>query len=153
MDPLQLLKKQHREVEGLFKKALKAEGASERKHLMQQIANDLELHTRIEEDIFYPAIREIEAKKAEEMVLEAYEEHHVVKLVLKELPGVDPADERFHAKMTVLKELVKHHVEEEEKEMFKLAKKIDDDEMERIGEQMLSTVEAAGKQTDRRRAA
>lgn len=153
MDPLQLLKKQHREVEGLFKKALKAEGASERKHLMQQIAHDLELHTKIEEDVFYPAIRAIEAKKAEEMVLEAYEEHHVVKLVLKELPGVDPEDERFHAKMTVLKELVKHHVEEEEKEMFKLAKKLDDDEMERIGEEMLSTVEASGKQTDRRRAA
>ncbi|HXH84075.1 MAG TPA: hemerythrin domain-containing protein [Candidatus Tectomicrobia bacterium] len=150
MDPLQLLKKQHREVEGLFKKVLKAEGASERKELMQQIAHHLELHTKIEEEIFYPAVREVESKKAEEMVLEAYEEHHVVKLVLHEFPQVDPEDERFHAKMTVLHELVQHHVAEEEKEMFKLAGKIEDEEMEEIGERMVAEVEAAGGQVERR---
>jgi hypothetical protein len=103
---------------------------------MNEIARDLEGHTLIEEEIFYPAVRGLETQKAEEMVLEAYEEHHVVKLVLAELPRVNPEDERFEAKMTVLSELVKHHVEEEEKEMFKIAQKLGRNELESLGEQM-----------------
>jgi hemerythrin-like domain-containing protein len=70
------------------------------------------------------------------MILEAYEEHHVVKLVLAELPRVNPEDERFEAKMTVLSELIQHHVDEEEKEMFKLAQKLGRPELESLGEQM-----------------
>jgi hemerythrin-like domain-containing protein len=76
------------------------------------------------------------------MVLEAYEEHHVVKLLLAELPRVNPEDERFEAKMTVLSELVEHHVEEEEKEMFKLAQKLGREELEELGEQMEERFEA-----------
>ena len=143
MNPVKLLKKQHREVEALFKRVGKAEGASERRRLMDEIGAKLTLHTKIEEEIFYPALREVPSKKAEEMVLEAYEEHHVVKLVLAELPTVDPEDERFEAKMTVLEELVEHHVEEEEDEMFKLADKIDDDELESLGERMAQEAEQA----------
>ena len=86
MDPVRLLKKQHREVEALFKRVGKAEGPSERRRLMDEIGAKLTLHTKIEEEIFYPALREVPTKKAEEMVLEAYEEHH-------ELPKVDPEDE------------------------------------------------------------
>jgi len=143
MDPVKLLKKQHREVEALFKRVGKAEGAPERRRLMDEIGAKLTLHTKIEEEIFYPALREVPSKKAEEMVLEAYEEHHVVKLVLAELPTVDPEDEHFEAKMTVLEELVEHHVEEEEDEMFKLADKIDDDELESLGERMAQEAEQA----------
>jgi len=143
MDPVKLLKKQHREVEALFKRVGRAEGASERRRLMDEIGAKLTLHTKIEEEIFYPVLREVPSKKAEEMVLEAYEEHHVVKLVLAELPKVDPEDERFEAKMTVLEELVEHHVEEEEDEMFKLADKIDDDELESLGERMAPEAEQA----------
>jgi hemerythrin-like domain-containing protein len=66
----------------------------------------------------------------------------VVKLVLAELPGVDPSDERFEAKMTVLSELIEHHVEEEEDEMFKLAKKIDEDDLDDLGERMRERFEA-----------
>jgi len=131
--------KQHREVEALFKKIEQTEKANERKELMGQIKQKLELHTTIEEDIFYPAIRELYTDKAEEMVLEAYEEHHVVKLVLAELPNVDPEDERFEAKMTVLKELVEHHVEEEEQDkggLFKLAKKLGKEHLEELGDRM-----------------
>ena len=87
------------------------------------------------------------------MVLEAYEEHHVVKLVLAELPKVDPEDERFEAKMTVLEELVEHHVEEEEDEMFELADKIDDDELEALGERMAQEAEQAGASARDRHAA
>ena len=102
MKATDLLKRQHREVKGLFKKMEKTENAGERRKLMETIAQELQTHTTIEEEMFYPAIREVQSKKAEEMVNEAFEEHHVVKLVLAELPKVDPEDERFEAKMTVL---------------------------------------------------
>ena len=141
MDPVKLLTKQHREVETLFKKIEKTEDAEGRKALMERIKQSLELHTMLEEEHFYPALRDLDTKKAEEMVLEAYEEHHVVKLVLAELPQVDPEDERFEAKMTVLKELIEHHVEEEEDEMFKMAKKLAKEELEALGERMAAEVE------------
>lgn len=153
MDPMKLLKRQHREVEGLFKKIEKTENASQRRQLMRDITQKLERHTKIEEEIFYPALRGLETKKAEEMVNEAYEEHHVVKLVLKELPEVDPEDERFEAKMTVLKELIEHHVEEEEEEMFKMAEKLGDEELEALGERMAAEAGAAPAESRRRRAA
>jgi hypothetical protein len=75
------------------------------------------------------------------MILEAFEEHHVVDLVLAELPQIDPEDERFHAKMTVLHELVDHHVKEEEKEMFKLAQKLGRTELAELGERMEARAE------------
>jgi hypothetical protein len=153
MKATDLLKKQHREVESLFKKVEKAGGAEERRRLMDQITKALEAHTAIEEEIFYPAIAETGTKKAEEMVNEAFEEHHVVKLVLKELPQVDPEDERFEAKMTVLSELIEHHVEEEEKEMFKLAGKIDKDEAADMAERMQSRFQELIGGQGRRRAA
>ncbi len=136
MKATDILKKQHREVKGLFKKIENTEGARERKQLLDQITHALELHTRLEEEIFYPAVRGLETRKAEEMVAEALEEHHVVKLVLNDLPTVDPEDERFEAKMTVLSELVEHHADEEEKEMFKSAQRLGDDELEALGERM-----------------
>ena len=81
--------------------------------------------------------------------MEAFEEHHVVKLVLAELPQVDPEDERFEAKMTVLSELVEHHADEEEKEMFKLAQKLGKDELEALAEQMEERFEALKGQRQR----
>jgi Hemerythrin HHE cation binding domain len=142
MKATDLLKKQHKEVKALFKKVENTEGARERRRLMNEISIALEGHASIEEEMFYPAVRGLETRKAEEMVLEAFEEHHVVKLVLAELPQVDPADERFEAKMTVLSELVEHHADEEEKEMFKLAQKLGKDELEALGEQMEERFEA-----------
>jgi hypothetical protein len=136
MKATDLLKRQHKDVKSLFKKLESTDNPRMRRQLMTEIARDLEGHTVIEEEIFYPAVRELESRKAEKMVLEAYEEHHVVKLVLAELPQVNPEDERFEAKMTVLSELVEHHVEEEEQEMFKLAQKLGRDELEDLGEQM-----------------
>jgi hemerythrin superfamily protein len=137
MKATDLLKKQHRQVEKLFKEAEKTEDARQRRKLMEQIAADLKLHTQIEEEIFYPAVRELGTSKAEEMIDEAFEEHHVVDLVLAELPKVDPEDERFEAKMTVLSELVKHHVEEEEDEMFPMAeKKLGAERIKELGQQM-----------------
>ena len=136
MKATDLLKKQHRQVEKLFKQAEKAQ-PRQRRQLMEQIVEQLKLHTQIEEEIFYPAVRELGTSKAEEMIDEAFEEHHVVDLVLAELPKVDPDDERFEAKMTVLSELVQHHVEEEEGELFPMAeKKLGAERIKELGQQM-----------------
>src|SRR5688572_16971676 len=137
MKATDLLKKQHRQVEKLFKEVEKTEDPKQRRKLLDQIAADLKMHTQIEEEIFYPAVRELGTSKAEEMIDEAFEEHHVVDLVLAELPEVDPEDERFEAKITVLSELVEHHVEEEEKEMFPMAeKKLGAERVKELGQQM-----------------
>lgn len=150
MKATDLLKKQHRQVKGLFKKLEKTENSRGRRDLMEQIAQALKMHTQIEEEIFYPAVAAIGSQKAKDMTMEAFEEHHVVDLVLAELPKVDPEDERFEAKMTVLMELIEHHVEEEEKEMFKLAEKLGNDELKALGERM---EEMAGRAGQRRQAA
>lgn len=118
-----LLAKQHREVEQSFKTALGTEDPKIRRTALRDIERQLTMHTDLEEAIFYPAVRGIGTEKATDMILEAVEEHHVVKLVLKELPKVDPKADTFEAKMTVLKELVEHHVEEEEQEMFPMAER------------------------------
>jgi hemerythrin superfamily protein len=135
MKATDLLKKQHQQVKGLFRKVEKTDDAGTRRELLEEIAHELKAHTRLEEEIFYPAVRGLGGKKAEEMVLEALEEHHVVDLVVAELPRVDPEAERFEAKMTVLREMVEHHIEEEETEMFKLAQKLRD-ELDELGERM-----------------
>src|SRR5688572_5736873 len=146
MKATDLLKKQHRQVEKLFKECEKTEDPKKRRQFMEQIANDLKLHTKIEEEVFYPAVREMGTSKAEEMIDEAFEEHHVVDLVLAELPEVDPADERFVAKMTVLSELIEHHVEEEEEEMFPMAeKKLGAQRIKELGQQMERMAGAAGQ--------
>jgi hemerythrin-like domain-containing protein len=142
-----LLKRQHKKVKGLFEKIQSTDNPRMRRQLMSEIARDLQAHTVIEEEIFYPAVRGLETRKVEAMVVEAYEEHHVVKLVLADLPKVNPEDERFEAKMTVLSELVEHHVEDEEKEMFKLAQKLGKDELEELGEQMEERFQALREQT------
>ena len=149
MKATDLLKKQHKEVKALFKKVENTENARERRRLMDEISTALEGHTTIEEEIFYPAVRGLETQKAEEMVMEAFEEHHVVKLVLAELPQVDPEDERFEAKMTVLSELVEHHADEEEEEMFKVAQKLGKEELEELGERMEERFEAVRGQKKR----
>jgi hemerythrin-like domain-containing protein len=154
MDPIQLLKRQHREVEALFKKIEKARSAEPRRALLAELAANLKLHMAIEEEIFYPAVQQLPVKKAEDMTLEAYEEHAVVKLVLAELPGVDPEDDRFDAKMTVLSELIEHHVDEEENEMFKTARRLGTAELNALGDRMAAEVEAVkGPGATRRRRA
>ena len=141
MKATELLKKQHREVKALFAQANKA-GSSERREVVDEIAEKLMAHMKIEEEIFYPAVRELATKKTDEIIPEAYEEHHVVKLVLDELPEVDLEDEQFEAKMTVLEELIEHHVEEEEKEMFKVAEKLGDERLRALGADMESAMPA-----------
>ncbi|MCU1623199.1 MAG: hypothetical protein JWL79_2044 [Frankiales bacterium] len=118
-DAIVLLKNDHKEVERLFKQFEKlGDGAhiSKRK-LVDQIIEALSVHAAIEEMHFYPAVRAA-VPDADAEVLEGLEEHHVVKWTLSELQDLDPQHERFDAKVTVLMESVRHHVEEEEADMF-----------------------------------
>jgi hemerythrin-like domain-containing protein len=137
MKATELLKRQHRAVKKLFAQARRSTRPDERESLLDQIETDLRRHMYLEETIFYPAIRDAaKAKKSQEMIGEAYEEHAVVKLVLNTFATLDPEDERFEAKMTVLDELIQHHVDDEESEIFAAAEKLGDDEIERLGEEM-----------------
>ena len=143
MKATDLLKKQHHEVKALFGVAKKAKPAR-RRAVLDEITEKLRAHMMLEEDIFYPAVREVGTKKADELVPEAYEEHHVVKLVIDELPEVDIDDERFEAKMTVLDELIEHHVEEEEHEMFKIAEKLGAARLAELGSEMEARADGDG---------
>jgi hemerythrin superfamily protein len=119
MDAITLLKNDHKTVERLFKRFEKAtkSGGESREAIVAEIIKELSVHAAIEEQVFYPAVRS-EVEDAEDTVLESLEEHHVVKWTLAELEGMTESDERFTAKVTVLMESVRHHVEEEESEMF-----------------------------------
>ena len=114
-----LLKDEHRQVEQLFKRfeQLGARAHKTKRSVVDKVIEALSVHAAIEEVVFYPAIRE-RLPDATGDVLEALEEHHLVKLTLSELERLDADDERFTAKMTVLMENVRHHVREEEQQLF-----------------------------------
>src|SRR4051812_11095610 len=118
-DAIVALKNDHRTVEQLFKKFEKAgDGALRTKRaLVDSMIEELSQHAAIEELVFYPTVRR-EVSDVTIDVLEALEEHHLVKVILRELEDLDPANERFDAKVTVLMENVRHHVREEEDELF-----------------------------------
>ncbi|HEX4791495.1 MAG TPA: hemerythrin domain-containing protein [Actinospica sp.] len=119
MDAIVLLKNDHKTVEKLFKKFEKEskDGTSGCGGLVAEIIQELTTHTFIEETIFYPAAREA-VPDTTEHVLESIEEHHIVTWMLSELGGLDAADESYKAKMMVLMENVRHHVQEEEQDWF-----------------------------------
>jgi hemerythrin superfamily protein len=119
MDAITLLKNDHREVEKLFKRFEKAGDNAhvQKRDIVDRIIEELSKHAAVEELLFYPVTRAT-VPDVEDTALESIEEHHIVKWVLNELDGMDPRDERFDAKVTVLIENVRHHVEEEEEEYF-----------------------------------
>jgi hemerythrin superfamily protein len=119
MDAITLLKEDHKRVKGLFARfdKLGDRAHKQKRDVVDKIIEELSVHAAIEEQLFYPAAREC-APETEDHILESLEEHHIVKWVLSELDGMDPDDERFDAKVTVLKENVEHHVEEEEQDWF-----------------------------------
>jgi hemerythrin superfamily protein len=135
-DAIALLKQDHAKVRELLGQFENATGARRQK-LLGQIATELKVHTTIEEEIFYPAYREAARKKEDKkLFFEAVQEHHVVDMVMPEMnDGASP--EELKAKAKVLKDLVEHHAEEEEKEMFPRARKtMDKEELKSLGEMM-----------------
>ena len=119
MDAITLLKDDHRSFERLFKRYEQAGDRAfvEKRALVDRIIEELSRHAAIEEQLFYPVARAT-VPGTDDIALESLEEHHIVKWVLSELERMDPTDERFDAKVTVLIENVRHHVEEEETEFF-----------------------------------
>lgn len=137
MNAFELLKKDHQKVSELFKQLDETteRAVKTREELFGKLKQELDIHARIEETIFYPAIKE--AEETHEITLEAIEEHNVVKQLLSELESMPVDDERWTAKLTVLKENVEHHVEEEEEEMFKDARKVlSAEQVEELGARM-----------------
>jgi hemerythrin-like domain-containing protein len=120
-DAIGLLRADHRSVEALFKRFERTgtRAYTTRRRLVDRMIAGLSVHAFIEEQVLYPAAKE-KIAAAKEDVLEALEEHHVVKWQLQELIDLDPTDERFTAKVSVLNEHVRHHVKEEERELFPL---------------------------------
>ena len=135
-DAIAALMADHKRVKALFKKfdSLKEDGSEEEKsELVRQICTELTVHATIEEEIFYPAVRE--QIEDEDLMDEALVEHAGAKNLIAELEAMEPGDDLYDAKVTVLGEQVEHHVEEEEGEMFKKAKKAKVDTAS-LGQQM-----------------
>jgi hemerythrin-like domain-containing protein len=148
LDALSLLKKDHDEVKVLFKKAeeLGERATTSRRDLFEQIDEAITLHSKIEEKLLYPQFKErVKKSDQKDEILEAYEEHGVAKKLIKEIEALEPTDERYAAKIQVLGEAVKHHADEEEKEMFPMARELfSKEELEEMGEQIIAMKEKAG---------
>lgn len=132
-DALALLKNDHDEVQKLFKQYEEAKGEGHKERLARKICLELTVHTKIEEEIFYPALA---GKVDEDLLKEAYVEHDAAKLLIAEIEaGSGKSDDFFDAKVQVLSEEIDHHVEEEETELFPQVKKTDLD-LDLLGEQL-----------------
>lgn len=135
-DAVDLLKADHRVVEELFERVKKNENGNNA-DVFRKIKQELDVHTHIEETIFYPVLLKNGDKELERIVREGIEEHRQAKAFLEELTGMSGDSEAFRAKIKVLMEDVEHHVKEEEKEMFPLAKdQIEQSKLEDLGQQM-----------------
>jgi hemerythrin superfamily protein len=137
-----LLKTQHKKVEAILKKL--ESGRTEAGPLLEELARDLPAHMQIEQDLFYPAVREFD----EDLVLESFEEHSVAEIALKRLLATPVDEPTFKAKATTLKELIMHHVEEEEGELFpKVDKKLPVEQNQELGRRMKEMFEQASQQS------
>ena len=136
-DAISLLKADHRQVEGWFSEFEGARSASKKQQLASNICEALTIHTTIEEEIFYPAF--LQATEDKDMHHEAVVEHDGAKKLIAQIQGMSPEDDYFDAKVTVLSEMIKHHVKEEEKPggMFAEAKKSEMD-LAALGEELLA---------------
>jgi hypothetical protein len=147
MDALSLLKADHDKMKKLLNEleTTTERGVKTRTELFATIKGELMVHETIEEEIFYPELKS--HPKARDIVLEGYEEHHVVDLLMGELEALDVNDETWGAKALVMKENVEHHMEEEEGDMFKKARQVfDKAELEELGERMERRKRAAQKE-------
>ena len=137
MDAFELLKQDHKTVSGIFKQLDETteRGVKTRDELFTKLKTELDIHAYIEETMLYPTLKE--AKETHDITLEAYEEHKVIKDLLAELAALPKDREEWGAKLTVLKENVEHHVEEEENEMFPDARNVlDKEQREALGTRM-----------------
>lgn len=137
MNAFELLKQDHKKVSDIFEKLepTTERAIKTREELFAKLKTELDIHARVEESLLYPALEE--AGETRDLTLEAYEEHRLVKRLLTELEAMPKDSEQWTAKLTVLKENVEHHVEEEEGELFKKARKVlSKEQLEELGGRM-----------------
>lgn len=139
VDPIALLEAQHREVETLFEQHEKASDGREKRAIFARIADALAAHATIEEELFYPAVF---SEKTEDELREAVEEHLQAKRLIADLLGMSTTDPQWDGKVAVLCEEVRHHVKEEETELFPKLSKLDEEMMQDLGAQMQDRFEA-----------
>ena len=150
MDAIALLKADHKAVAKLFReyKAAKRARRADRTKIIDRVIKELSIHAAIEEQVFYPAVR-TEVPKLEDDVLESLEEHHLLKWTLKELSAIDARDERYDAKVTVMMEQVRHHVEEEETDWFpKVRAALDRSRLQELGAELAKAKRRAPRTPD-----
>ena len=138
-DAVALIKADHRRVEQLFREFEEAgdRAYKTKQQLVERMIRELEVHATIEEETYYPAVEAKARKDGKELVAEAVEEHHVVKILLGELASMSAEDEAFDAKVTVLMENVRHHVEEEEQDWFpEVRKGLGRKKLQELGDQL-----------------
>jgi hemerythrin superfamily protein len=133
-DATALLRADHKEVDGLFEEYEKATSKAKKKTIVAQVCRALTVHAQIEEEIFYPAFKA--AVKDKELIPEATVEHQTLKDLIAQIEGVDPDGEMYDAKVKVLAEYVKHHVKEEQNEIFPKAKAATKLDLVKLGEQL-----------------
>lgn len=150
MDALDLLTADHNRVRGLFAQFHKAQDDDDlatMTELAAKIFQELEVHTKIEEQVFYPAAHDLTEEIAE-IIDEGAEEHHVVDVLMDEVRQLDPSDPQWVAKLTVMIENVEHHAEEEETEMFPMVRSATDAKTrEEWGEQLTQLKQQFGAPT------
>ncbi len=147
MNAITLLKNDHDKVKKLLAEleSTTERGIKTRTELFATIKGELTIHEIIEEEIFYPELKA--HPKAKEIVLEGFEEHHVVDVLMGELEALDVADEMWGAKALVMKENIEHHIEEEEGEMFKTARQVfDEQELRDLGTRMEERKQSASQE-------
>jgi hypothetical protein len=147
MNAITMLEDEHVQMRKLLDRleSTTERGVKTRQELFATIKGELTLHEVIEEEIFYPELKA--HPKAVDIVLEGYQEHHVVDLLMAELEALDVDDESWGAKANVMKENVEHHMEEEEGDMFKKARQVfDRDELEDLGRRMEARRQSAGRE-------
>jgi hemerythrin superfamily protein len=140
IDALELLKSQHDEVESLIEQIEQCDDSDDKADLFRELADNIAAHAGMEEKLFYPSVM---AADTEELLLESTEEHLAVKRVLADMLDMDVDDERFDAKLTVLKEQIRHHArDEEEGELFpKISEQLSDDQLAALGNECLALFE------------
>ena len=147
MDAIKMLEEDHKKVKELLTEleSTTERGVQRAERLFATIKGEMMVHETIEEEIFYPELKS--HPKAEDIVLEGFEEHHVVDLLMGELERLDVSDETWGAKAKVMKENIEHHIEEEEGEMFKAARQVfDPAELEDLGRRMAQRKQEAQKE-------
>jgi hemerythrin superfamily protein len=153
MDALALLKEDHDRVKRMLNEGEQTTERAEktRTELFARLKADLMLHEQMEEEVLYPALKQ--HPQARELAFEAFEEHHVVDMIMAELEATPVTDEQWTAKFAVAKENLEHHIEEEETEMFpKVRQAFSRDELTEMGTRM-AEIKALGQQVNRAEAA